>query len=224
MNLNNHNIGASSRRSGWSNPCLIVSLALAASLTGCTGSVHPLLTEKDLLESSDLSGEWILEIPDEDNNVKKVPVELDGYDTSTYDLLVAAEWIKDQEAKKSPGTEFPEAWTFQIGTIYGQLYGQLIPRDLPTGPPVAFGIPIYWFGKVTLGDDTVEFTPVRDDWAAVAEREKLPHIKYEPSSFVEMTVFTMPTDELQDAVKKHEDVLFRSRAMVLRKQDADTAN
>jgi hypothetical protein len=224
MNLNNYKIGAGRRRSGWSSPCLIVILALAASLTGCTGSVHPLLTEKDLLEDSDLSGEWILEIPDKDNNVQRVPIELDGYDSSTYDLLLPEEWVKSQREKKTRGPEWPDAWTFQIGKIEDQLYGQLIPRDLPTGPPVAFGIPIYWFGQVTLRDDTIEFTPVRDDWAAVAEREKLPHIKYEPSSFVEMTVFTMPTDELQDAVKKHGDVLFRSRAMVLRKQNADTGN
>lgn len=207
-------------RPGLFSPCLIVILTLAACLSGCTGSVHPLLTEKDLLEDSNLSGEWILEIPDSDNNVQKVPVELDGYATSTYDLLFSEEWLKSQGEKKTQGPEWPDAWTFQIGKIDDQLYGQLIPRDRPTGPPVAFGIPIYWFGKVTLRDDTVEFTPVRDDWAAVAERKKLPHVKYEPSAFVEMSVFTMQTTELQDAVRKHGEALFRSRAFVLRKSES----
>jgi hypothetical protein len=192
-------------------------MVLAGLLTGCTGSVHPLLTEENLLEDSDLSGVWVLEVPDKDNKVQKIPVELDGYDTSTYDLLFSEEWLQDHGKTTTSGPDFPDAWTFQIGKIDNQLYGQLIPRDLPTGPPAAFGIPIYWFGKVTLGDDTVEFTPVRDDWAAVAEREKLPHVNYEPSDFVELTVFTMPTPELQDAVKKHGDVLFKSRSMILRR-------
>lgn len=220
MHTINPENGSIRKRPELFSPRRILILTLAACLTGCTGSVHPLLTEKELLEDSDLSGNWILEIPDKDNNVQKIPVELDGYDTSTYDLLFSEEWLKSQGEMKTQGPEWPNAWTFQIGKIDDQLYGQLIPRDQPSGPPVAFGIPIYWFGKVTLRDDDVEFTPVRDDWAAVAEREKLPHVKYEPSEFVEMTVFTMPTAELQDAVRKHGEALFRSRAFVLRKSES----
>lgn len=199
---------------------VLMSLVLAGSLVGCTGSVYPLLTEKELLEDSDLTGDWILETRDKDNNLQKVPVRLDSYDTSTYDLELPPEMFGISKKQKTPLQTWPDAWTFQIGKIDGQLYGQLIPRDAPLGPVVAAGVPVYWFGKVSLLNNVLEFTPVRDDWAAVAKKMKLPHVTYEPSTMVEMTVFTMQTAELQNAVRKHGHLLFRSRALVLRKSNS----
>ncbi len=201
-------------------PYLIVSILLAGFLTGCTGSVHPLLNEKDLLEISDLSGKWILELPGEDDKKQKIPITLDRHrrGTSTYDLTISEELLQGQAIKKAKGPEWPEEWTFQIGKIDGQLYGQLIPRELPTVPPVAFGIPVYWLGKVKLSKDNVEFLPLRDDRASVAVRENLPHVKYgRPLNFVEMAVFTMPTADLQKMVTMHGNFLFHSRGLVLRR-------
>lgn len=200
--------------------CLVLSITQAGFLTGCTGSVHPLLTEKDLFENTDLSGKWILEIPGEDDKKQKIPIALDRHrhETSTYDLTISEELLQGQAIKKTKGPEWPEEWTFQIGKIDGQLYGQLIPRELPTGPPVAFGIPVYWLGKVKLSKDNVEFLPLRDDRASVAVRANLPHVKYgRPLNFVEMTVFTMPTADLQKMVTMHGNLLFHSRGLVLRR-------
>lgn len=186
-------------------------------LSGCTGSVYPLLTEKDLLKDSDLSGEWMLEFPDKDGNVQKIPLTLERYDTSTYDLTIPEDLLKSDQNGRQAGPEIPDTWTFQVGKISDQLYAQLIPVDQPLGPLPVNGIPIYWFGKLALKDDLIEFTPVLDDRADVANKEKLPHIKYEPSIFTEMTAYTMPTAELQKAVVKHGDKLFGSKPLILRK-------
>lgn len=204
--------------------CLLaLSAFYVASVLGCTGSVYPLLTGGNLLKDSDLSGEWMLELPDKDGNVQKIKIELDGYDTSTYDLTIPEEWLQSRKQSQSHGLEFPQVWTFQVGKIENELFGQLIPRDLPVGPPVAHGMPVYSFGKLTMKDDTIEFSAVSDDRAFIATQEKLPHIKLEPSQFVEMTVFTMPTAQLQENVIKHKDKLFRSRPLILRRANSTKA-
>jgi hypothetical protein len=60
------------------------------------------------------------------------------------------------------------------------------------------GIPIYVFWRLEAEGDTLKFYRAADtNAAAIAEREKLQHTTYEPSAFVELTVFTMPTTVAQ---------------------------
>ena len=184
---------------------------------GCTGSVYPLLTEKDLLKDSDLSGHWMVEIPAKNGTVSKVPVELARYEVSTYDLTVSQEWIESSKQGRNAGNTFPEDWTFKIGKIDNQLYGQLVPREELSGLPTIKGIPVYWFGKLALEKDTLRYYPVINRAGEVATKEDLPHIQMEPSVFAELTVFTMPTAQLQQAVAKHGDKLFEPKPIVMRK-------
>jgi hypothetical protein len=185
------------------------------------------LTEDNLLKDSDLSGNWTLELPDKDDKGGeggRIPLELTEYGTSTYDLVFPEELFEDQGKNKTSEPEWPRTWTLQIGKIDDQLYGQVIPQELPSGPPVAFGIPIYWFGRVSLEKDIIKFYPLLNTQSAnLAEREKLQHMSYEPSSFVELTIFTMSTAELQKMVTEHGEEIFSPKPMILRR-DADDSD
>ena len=44
---------------------------------------------------------------------------------------------------------------------------------------------------------------------------------YEPSDMVELTVFTMPTEELQKIVIEHGDKMFKAKPVILRRVGAD---
>ncbi|MEZ6125810.1 MAG: hypothetical protein R3C49_22010 [Planctomycetaceae bacterium] len=72
----------------------------------------------------------MLELPDKDGNIQKIKIELDGYDTSTYDLTIPKEWLQSRKQSQSHGIEFPEVWTFQVGKIENDLFGQLQSHEI----------------------------------------------------------------------------------------------
>ncbi|MDA9856687.1 hypothetical protein N9D23_01080 [Rubripirellula sp.] len=186
-------------------------------LTGCTASIHPLLTEADLVEQEDLSGRWELEIvgSNQGNEKEHLLLEFEKYDTSTYDVFL-------RSAANKENSQLPEAWTLQVGVIKGQRFAQVIPRDLPVGPPLAKGIPVYVFGRVEFGTNEIKFYGLLDTrCAALADQAKLQHMTYEPSDMVELTVFTMPTEELQKIVIEHGDKMFKAKPVILRRVGAD---
>jgi hypothetical protein len=189
---------------------------MIASLAGCTYSVHPLLTEKELADEVDISGHWQLEMSGRTEEEKqRLLLELDKYDNSTYDVYLDENFLKENAAK---GQEYPDAWTLQLGRVQGQLYGQMIPRDEPAGPPLMGGIPVYIFFRVEAAADEVKLFPMLDNRsAAIAEQEKLRHVMYPVSALVELTVFTGNSAELQEMIIKHGKHLFKSRPVVLRR-------
>jgi hypothetical protein len=189
-------------------------LIILCSLTGCTYSVHPLLTEKELADDINISGRWQLEISGRDEKKKeRLSLELDKYDNSTYDVYLDENFVKENAEK---GQEYPDAWTLQLGRVQGQLYGQMIPRDEPAEPPLLNGIPVYIFFRVEVAKN--ELFPMLDNRsAAIAEREKLRHIMYPVSDFVELTVFTGNSAELQEMMIKHGKHLFKPQPVVLRR-------
>ena len=203
----------------------LMMLPLILVLPGCTYSVHPLLTERDLTEDVDLTGKWELQLPTPNPKTvpnaarskpepQRIPLTLEKYDKSTYDF-----YLSEQFAKASGDDNWPEAWTLQIGKIGDQTYGQLIPRDHPPQHPLFSGIPVYYLGRMELSDNCkeVRFYPMLDNESAVlAKREKLPHITYEPSDFVQLTVFTGSSSDLQKMVTSHGKQLFSPRPVVLR--------
>ena len=192
-------------------------VALMCFLTGCTGgSVHPLLMEKDLLDSPDLSGTWTLELPGPKNEKQFVTLLLEQFgDSYDVDIHGSGPENNDDHAKELWQTA---AWTLQLGKLRGELYGQLIPRESPTGPPLFRGIPVYVFGRVAMKQNQLDFFPLLDTGcAAVAKREKLQYMSYEVTDTYDLNIFTMPTTELQKVVVKHGNELFSRRPWVLRR-------
>ncbi|MGB0597496.1 MAG: hypothetical protein ACPGLY_12485 [Rubripirellula sp.] len=186
-------------------------------LAGCIASIHPLLTEADLVEQEDLSGRWELEIVGANQGKEKgrLLLEFEKYDTSTYDVFLRSAANKDN-------TQLPEAWTLQVGIIEGQWFAQVIPRDLPVGPPLAKGIPVYVFGRLEFCTNEIKFYGLLDSrCAALADQAKFQRMTYEPSDMVELTVFTMPTEELQKIVIEHGDKMFKAKPVVLRRVGGD---
>lgn len=195
---------------------VLVLLPVVAVLTGCTYSVHPLITERDLIKDVDLSGQWELEWPtpptagvqpfQSEAKKHRIPLRLQKYDESTYDVDLGDEYVET-----SGRDDWPDGWTLQIGKIGDQTYGQLIPRDLPSDPLLFSGIPVYYLLKLDLSDkdSEVRFSAMLDDdTAVIAKKEKLPHITYEPSGFVELTVFTGSSSDLQTMVSSRGKQLF----------------
>ena len=189
----------------------------ALAVMGCTYSVHPLLTQKELADDVDMSGHWQLEMTGRNEKEKqRLPLELEKYDNSTYDVYIDETYLEENKVK---GQEFPDAWTLQLGRVQGQLYGQMIPRDEPTEPPLMGGIPVYIFFRVAVAKDEVKLFPMLDNRSAViAEQEKLRHIMYPISDFVELTVFTGNSAELQEMMVKHGTHLFKPQPVVLRRE------
>jgi hypothetical protein len=197
---------------------------LLLTVTGCTYSVHPLLTENELADDIDLSGTWYLQIPgakpERDENgaptgnstTKKkaapVTVTLNKWDDSTYDIVLGENGDKLIDRKRLP--LYPDTWKLQIGRVGGELYAQIIPLDNLSGPPIFSGIPVYTFGRLEIKDDCVRFYGLQDNNSAVlAEKHTLPHIVHSPSEFIDLTIFTGSPKELQAMVQTHGDLLFR---------------
>ncbi len=197
----------------------ILLAAWVVCLSGCTGSVHPLLTEDELVEEMDLSGKWEMELVGPKKEKQLVPVELEKYDTSTYDMYLRVE----QVAKKKQDTQdFPDVWTLQIGKIDGKTFAQMIPSDPQLGPMLSKGIPVYIFGRLEVETDTMKFYPPADaKCAALVGREKLQHMTYELSDIVEVTILTMSTEKLQKVIAKHGKEMFNPKPIYLRRISTD---
>lgn len=199
-------------------------VAMACFLAGCTGgSVHPLLTEKELIDGPDLTGTWNLELVGPRKDIQYLTLQLEQFDTSTYDVDVQKDALNEKESKSD--VDWPrDAWTLQVGKIDRELYGQLVRRDAPVGPPVFRVIPVYVFGRIVLDRNEFKFFPLLDTGCtAVAEREKLQHMSYELSEFDELTIFTMPTAELQKMVVKHGKDQFSPVPWVLNRVEDNTS-
>ena len=200
-------------------------LALVCLMSGCTASVHPLLTSKELLEDSDLSGSWELVSSRPGSEKDRVLLRFEKHDPSTYDVHLLSREADSEalECKRRAG--WPDAWTLQVGRIDERLFAQMRPRDLPIGPPLIHGIPVYVFGCIELEPDTIRYFALNDpNCASLAEKANLQHIRYEPSDFVELTVFTMSTKELQKAVISHATEAFNAEPFVLRRIESDAIN
>ena len=221
------NTGHPDRRDGSSDSAgitqgLIACTLLQILLSGCTGSVHPLLTEKDMLQTTDLSGQWLLNLQESDQASQQLLVTLSARGTSDYDLELkpgqsaALKQVPDQTSK------WPTRFTLQIGSIDGQTYAQLQARRSTAGPPVALGIPVWWFGRLALTEDTISFAPVLDDHGDFARENKLPHIRSGSAENSPETVFTGTTAELQQMLRSNGDRLFRSRPIVLKRMKSST--
>jgi hypothetical protein len=220
MKLDQHEARCDGQRSLRANTSAL--LVLACLLSGCTASVHPLLTEKELVEQADLSGIWELELAVPDKKKQRVLLEFEKYDTSTYDVYLRSQGDASEKQENADRTEWPEAWTVQVGRIEEHLFAQMIPRDLPIGPPLVHGIPVYVFGRIELEANTIKYFGLNDmNCASLAERAKFRPMSYEPSNFVELTVFTMSTKELQKAVISHAEEAFNPKPVILRRVRVD---
>ena len=220
MNMDQHAARSDVQRSLRANNSVV--LALACLLSGCTASVHPLLTEKELVEQADLSGMWEMELTGPDKKRERVLLEFEKYDTSTYDVYLRSEGDATEKQENGDRTDWPEAWTVQVGQIEEHFFAQMIPRDLPIGPPLVHGIPVYVFGRIELKANTIKYFALNDvNCASLADQENLRHISYEPSTFVELTVFTTSTKELQKAAISHADKAFNPKPFILRRVRVD---
>ena len=185
--------------------------------TGCTYSVHPLLTDAELVDVFDLTGKWELELVGPNGEQKqKIPLELDHYEKGTYDLSGLEHLNGPQDSQANE--DIPDLWTLKIGKIGDDHYAQFIPLDRPIEPPLFSGIPVHYFGRVELSEKEIKFHPFVDtDCMQLAKEKKLRHIQYEPSDQVHVTVFTMSTKELQQLVKEHGKKIFAEKSLSIKK-------
>jgi len=177
-------------------------------LSGCTYSVHPLLTEKDLSRDFDLSGDWKMSGIDEEKQTVFFKLE-EKRDAAIYHLSVEPEWGSGLE---------PVTYNLQIGKIGGKHYAQLVRQGIKNSPPLLESIPAHFFCRVELINDELHLHPMNHkECSTLLESQKYPHLVYSPTCVTRYTVLTQSTPQLQKMVVKHSDRLFITRPQIFKR-------
>ena len=187
----------------------IVVCAIATS--GCTFSVHPILTKDDLTKDVDLSGTWERVVPpDAKSSLQPVVVSLDGYDENTsYD----AEY-------KQTAQEFE----LEVGKIGEQRYLQFTRFDLSLqdDAPLLARLPVYGLARFEVQGDELHVFAV-DDQAVrkLLKKNDIAFRDYHPTDMLEWCVISEDTTALQKLIREHGDDLFVTQPTVFRRVPSD---
>jgi hypothetical protein len=177
--------------------------------TGCTNTVHPLLTDEDLISDVDLTGRWeVVQSKDGDQAPSVIECTADKKH-KLYDVSF--------ENFRKPGSD-DDAYVMKVGRIADKTYVQLTRLEMPAdGPPLLDTVPIYTIARIEVHGDKVNLFPIDEQKRTeLIKSEKLPHVEYLMSDLGKpFVVFTMTTAELQQLVQKHGDTLFQVKPVVL---------
>lgn len=189
---------------------LLLSLVVLGS-TGCicTTTIHPLLTEKDHLHDSDLSGTWHQVVAK--GKQPQVPdFTCEGWDKNAcYDVTIALP-KPEAEAKAPRGKELPTRYDMVAGKIGDLKLLQIRRSELDTGGPSFYeGVVAYTFARFELKDDQLLIYPIDNGslerWLPKSDIHYLMH---KPDDWAQNIVLTDSTPELQAFVKQHHDIIF----------------
>jgi len=187
-------------------------MILALALSGCTFSIHPVLTKDDLTKDVDLSGEWERVPPASDtSNSEPYVVVLAGFDSnSAYD----AEW-------KYVAQEFD----VRVGKIGDQRILQFIRSDLllKDDAPVLAKLPVYGFARFELQGNELRVFPVDDRGVRkLLGRQDIAFRDYKPTDMLEWCVISERTSRLQQLIREHGDALFHKEPQRFRRTTNST--
>ena len=178
--------------------------------SGCTYSIRPILTEKELVHDIDLNGQWqadpkALAKPSD----KPAVIELKGFDeNSSYDFEYGSAADPEKEFVMRVG---------RLGDVTVAEFAQLEP----IGPPIAHGLPVYVVSKLELKNDTLTLRELDDLKCRKAlEEDKVPFFVYEVGhgSGIEHTVMLAPTAQIQEFLRRRHAEVFTGQVHVRRRQ------
>ena len=174
-------------------------------LSGCTSSVHPILTNADFTKDVNLSGTWRQHSqPDTHRNPAPFVIEADGYNrNASYDVVAA-------------GQEF----TLQIGRIGDGRYMQFIRSDLmpEKANPFLASLPVYGFARFERKGEELRVYPINDRIIRkLLKNADLPYRNYAPGDMREWCILTAQTSELQTLIRESGKEMFSNSPLVFRR-------
>jgi hypothetical protein len=183
--------------------------------SGCTYSIRPILTEKELVHDIDLNGNWQADSDKPEKATDKPAlIELKGFDeNSSYDF--------EFPSSADPGKEF----VMRVGKLGDVTVAEFAQLD-PVGPPIAHGLPVYVVSKLELKNDTLTLRELDDPKCRKAlDEDKVPYFVYEVGhrTGIEQTVMLAPTAQIQEFLRRRHAEVFTGRVHVFRRQVKEAA-
>jgi len=189
-------------------------------VSGCSSSIHPLLTDAQLAHDIELNGTWIqFDAPD----TYRIPNFIcEGFDdNSRYDVTLLPE--TKTASKETRGKQIPREYEMRIGKLGGQHYLQLArSKQISGGPAFLEGVVTYTWAKLALKDDVLRIYRV-DDQAVenLLPKSGLAHLIHKPSDLARNIVITESTAKLQAFIGKHHAKLFSTTPLTFRRKPKD---
>ena len=200
----------------------ILCLAIAGC---CSSSVHPILTDADLIRDVDLNGTWRqIDVPEKQGP----PYEftLSGWDgNSRYDMTLLTFQEDEQsrlEREKKGGKAIPVEYEVAIGKLGKHRFLQARRSESITGGPSFFeGVVTYTFAKFELRDDALlVYTLDEVGLEKLLPKSTMAHLKHKPSDLASNIVITESTPRVQEFVKQNHQTVFRSEPVKFRRLPA----
>lgn len=189
---------------------------LCLAIVGCSSSsVHPILTDADLIRDVDLNGTW----RQFDVTEKQGPpyeFTLSGWDgNARYDMTLL-NFQEDErsrlEREQKEGKAIPVEYEVAIGKLAKHHFLQARRSESITGGPSFFeGVVTYTFAKFELRDDALLVYTI-DDVALekLLRKTTTAHLMHKPSDLAPNMVITESTPRVQEFLKQHHQTVFRS--------------
>ena len=197
---------------------LIVSVCVLA-ISGCSSSVHPLLTDTNLVHNIDLNGTWTQTGPP-DTKLQIPRFTCKGFDdNSGYDVTLHPAATANSTTNR--GKKIPREYELRIGKLGHHYYLQLSRSEQISGGPAFFeGVVTYTWAKVALDDSVLTIFPV-DDQALedLLPQSGLAYLMHKPSDFARNIVITESTAKLQAFVAKHQAILFSKTPLTFARKE-----
>ncbi|QDV31556.1 hypothetical protein Spb1_35010 [Planctopirus ephydatiae] len=198
---------------------------LCLAIVGCSSSVHPILTDTDLVHDTDLNGTWRqIDITDEQN--LQYEFTLAGYDRNgRYNMTLLN--LKEDERSRARSVQngeesLPTEFEAAIGKLGEQRFLQVRRSESITGGPSFLeGVVTYTFAKFELHDDVLHVFTI-DDLALekLLAQTMMAHLKHKPSDLVPNIVITESTSRVQEFLKQHHQTVFHSKPVKFRRISA----
>lgn len=182
----------------------MIAATFVALLTGCTFSVHPVLTLENLTSDVNLTGTWERQAPPRQGvPAREIVMSFDGFDNnSSYDAVL-----------KENSQEFE----VQVGKIGDERVLQIIRTDLSlkNEAPILARVPVYGFAKFAVKNDVLHVFPVKDQGVrGLLKSNGIAFLNYEPSDMLSWCIITDPTSKVQTLIREHGDQLFLRQPIV----------
>ena len=188
-------------------------------ISGCSSSVHPLLTDANLVHNIDLNGTWTQTGPPK-TKLQIPHFTCEGFaDNSRYDVTLQPEPKANSTTYR--GKKIPREYEMRIGKLGHDYYLQLSRSEQISGGPAFFeGVVTYTWAKVAFDDHVLKIYPVNDQaLEQLLPKSGLAHLMHKPSDFARNIVITESTAKLQAFLAKHQATLFFRTPLTFSRKD-----
>jgi hypothetical protein len=197
-------------------PSVVVCLALSGCIS--SSSVHPILTDDDLIHHVNLSGTW-RQVNLEEGQGEHRPFTLEGWDDNgRYDMTLTFSKSEQQarsERQQKGYPVIPAEYDVAVGKVEDIPLLQARRSELVTGGPSFFeGVVTYTFARFELKDDMLLVYTINDQaLETLLPKTTMSHFMHKPSDWARNIVITEPTTRVHQFLKEHHRTVFHSKPL-----------